>query len=69
MCGGLAPSLLARGEVAGAEKVLGRDQTLQRGEPVVIVGVAEIGIATRLRRRDLAGEGGGPFAPGEAALA
>jgi hypothetical protein len=55
------------GEGGGVGEVLGGDQGFQGGEPVVIVGVAVVGVAGGLGALDLGGEGGGPLAPGEEA--
>ena len=43
----------------------GGDDALERVEPVVVIGLASIGIARRLRALDLLGKGGRPFRPGE----
>src|SRR5262249_7527279 len=45
-----------------------RDQALERGEPVPVIGVAEVGIAGRLCALDLRGERRRPLGPGEQAL-
>ena len=44
-----------------------RHQAFERGEPVPVVGRAEVRVARRLRPRDLRGERRRPLAPGEQA--
>ena len=57
--------------VAGARqrcrigKALGGDDAFERGEPVMIVGLAGVGIAGGLRFLDFLAERGRPFGPGE----
>src|SRR6185295_11683100 len=62
---GLGPGVLALRQLVAADQALGGDQALERGEPVQVVGVAEIGVAGGLRGADLAGEGLGPLGPRE----
>src|SRR5271170_1621557 len=48
-------------------KALGGDDAFERGEPVMIIGLAGIGIAGGLRLLDLVAERCRPFFPGEQA--
>ncbi len=56
-----------RASSAGIGEAFGGDDALERGEPVVIIGLAGIGIAGGLRFFDFVAEGGRPFFPGEQA--
>src|SRR5579883_3163485 len=58
--------VVAREHLARGYALLG-DQPFERGEPMVIVGLAGVGIAGRLRALDLVGERRGPLRPGEQA--
>src|SRR5947209_6177243 len=65
--GGAVPGVAGAREHRGAREALVRDEALERGEPVPVVGVAEVGIARRLRALDLLGECRRPLRPGEEA--
>src|SRR5215469_16742409 len=65
--GGAVPGIVvARKRLAAGDAGLG-DQPLERGEPMMIVGLASVGIAGRLGALDLVGEGRGPLRPGKEA--
>src|ERR1700722_18169109 len=62
--GGPIPRVvIARERIARGDALLG-DQPFERREPVVIVGLAGVGIAGRLRTLDFRGERRGPLSPG-----
>src|SRR5262249_52621587 len=63
--GGAVPGVMVARELAGVADALRRDETFERVEPVVIVGLAGVGIAGRLRALDLLAERRRPFRPGE----
>src|SRR5438105_15111809 len=54
--GGVVPGVVVARERLGRRHALLGDQTLQRGEPVMVVGLASVGIARRLRALDLLAE-------------
>src|SRR5215470_107078 len=63
--GSAVPGVVIARELGGAAHALGRDETFQRVEPVMIVGLAGVGIARRLGTLDLLAERRRPFGPGE----
>src|SRR5215472_10868771 len=63
--GGAVPGVAIARQHRFAGDALLREDALERGEPMAVVGVAEVGIARRLRALDLFAERGGPFAPRE----
>src|SRR5262250_2096805 len=65
---GALPRVLAFGQSPGVYACAFGDQVLERGKPMPVVSLPGIGIACRLCRLDLGGQGLGPFRPGEQAL-
>ena len=65
--GGVVPGVAVAVQGIRGRDALGRDQPLQRRQPVPVIGLAGVGIAFGLRALDFLGERGGPFVPGEQA--
>src|SRR5919197_627196 len=63
--GGAVPGLVVARELARASDALRRDEPFERVEPVMIVGLAGVGIAGGLGTLDLAAKRGCSFRPGE----
>src|SRR5580692_8125875 len=63
----MVPGVAVAVERLRRRHALGRDQPLQRREPMPIIGLAGIGIAFRLSALDLFGQRRGPFFPDEEA--
>src|SRR5208282_2463027 len=62
-----APSLSGVGQHARVGKAFCGNDAFERGEPMVVIGLAGVGIAGGLRLLDLVAESGGPFRPGKQA--
>jgi hypothetical protein len=62
---GTLPGVAGARESVRIGEALRRDDAFERGEPMMVVGFAGIGIAGGLRFLDLAAERGGPFFPGK----
>src|ERR1700730_14503264 len=63
--GGVIPGIAIAIECFVCYDALGRDQLLQRRQPMPVIGLPGVGIALGLRALDLAGKRVGPFSPGE----
>src|SRR5579864_3760617 len=63
--GGALPGIAIAGLQGPVGDAFLGDQAFERIEPVVVIGVARIGVARRLGALDLAGEGRRPFGPGK----
>src|SRR5512142_904223 len=61
--GRVVPGVVVARERVGRRHALGGDQPFQGGEPMVVVGLAGVGIAGRLGALDLPAERGGPLGP------
>src|ERR1700733_9950078 len=64
---GVLPGVARARELLRVGDALLGDDALQRGEPVMIIGLAGVGIAGGLRLLDLVTERRRPFRPGEQA--
>ena len=63
--GGAFPGVAVTGQGRRVGDAFLGDEAFERGEPVLVIGVAGIGVAGGLGALDLLGEGRGPFGPGE----
>src|SRR5438876_5706920 len=63
--GGVVPGIAIAVQGIGCRDAFGGDQSLQRRQPVAVIGLASIGIAVRLRALAFVGKGSGPFVPGK----
>src|SRR6266567_5401836 len=63
--GGVVPGIAIAVQGIGCRDALGGNQSLQRRQPVPVIGLASIGIAPCLRPFDFVGERLGPFVPRE----
>ena len=61
----MVPGFGITGKFGPRSRALAGNQRLERGQPVVVVGVAEVGIACGLRVADLLRQRIGPFIPSE----
>src|SRR5580704_10200763 len=64
---GMLPGMAGARELARVGDAFFGDDAFQRGEPVMIIGLAGVGIAGGLRLLDLVAERRRPFLPGEQA--
>src|SRR6516164_2406073 len=63
--GRMAPRVLVTGQLVGRARTLGCDQRFEGGQPVAVIGIAEVSITGGLCHPDLPGERLGPFSPAE----
>lgn len=64
-CSGRGPGRFHGVNLINASQTLADEQSLERIEPVAVVGVAEVGVTLGLCARDGQAQGGGPFVPAE----
>src|SRR6266849_4613115 len=63
--GGVIPGIAIAVQGIGCRDALGGDHSLQRRQPMPVIGLAGVGITLCLRAFDFVGKRLGPFVPGE----